>query len=141
MSQVPVRLNKKTSQSLTALNAKNTIDEDLKMDRIFFDPFCTGDKFAVENTVRRQDGNFWDGPAFIAVAKDGTMDDFCKLICNDPNASAKFETEEGLYRCAANSAVAYLQLGKCTLVPLYVTMQFFALYLTFFHFKMHLRSF
>lgn len=104
MCQIPARLNKKSHQ--------DSIDEDLKMDRIFFDPFCDGDKFAVENTVRKQNGNFWDGPAFIAVAKDGAMDDLCKVICFDPNNSANFETEEGLYRCAANSAIAYLQLGE-----------------------------
>ncbi len=113
MCQIPARLNKKSTQHLKDNHAstKNSIDEDLKMDRIFFDPFCDGDKFAVENIVRRQNGNFWDGPAYISVAKDGTMNDFCKLICFDPNTSANFETEEGLYRAAANSAVAYLQLG------------------------------
>ncbi len=109
--QIPTRLNKKSSHESKS-DTKNSIDEDLNFDRIFFDPFCDGDKFAVENTVRKQNGNFWDGPAYIAVAKDGTMDDFCKLICIDPNASASFETEEGLYRCAANSAIAYLELGK-----------------------------
>ena len=112
MCQIPTRLSKNSTQNLkeNQLNTKNSIDEDLKMDRIFFDPFCDGEKFAVENFVRRQDGNFWDGPAFIAVAKDGTMNDLCKLICFDPNAGADCETE-GLYRSAANSAVAYLQLG------------------------------
>ena len=115
MYQSPSRLNKNAIQNQEeAPGQKNntiSIDEDLKMDRIFFDPFCDGDKFAVENIVRKQDGSFWDGPAFISVAKDGDMLDFAKLICKDPSAVGIFQTEEALYRCAANSAVAHLQIG------------------------------
>ena len=112
LSQTPSRLNKKSKQKTNEqpLTNKTSMDEDLKMDRIFFDPFCVGDKFVIENLIRKQDGNF------ISVAKDGRMDDFCKLICKDPSAVKKSQTEEALYRCAANSAVAYLELGKLTFV-------------------------
>eukprot|EP00551_Chaetoceros_affinis_P004032 CAMPEP_0203678016 /NCGR_PEP_ID=MMETSP0090-20130426/30388_1 /ASSEMBLY_ACC=CAM_ASM_001088 /TAXON_ID=426623 /ORGANISM="Chaetoceros affinis, Strain CCMP159" /LENGTH=1215 /DNA_ID=CAMNT_0050545093 /DNA_START=1 /DNA_END=3648 /DNA_ORIENTATION=- len=120
MSQAPSRLTKKLvndqSEKLDdqSTGSKISIDEDLKMDRIFFDPFCDGDKFAVENIVRKQDGNFWDGPAYISVAKDGDMNDFCKLICSDPSAVGTFQSEEAPYRYAANSAVAHLQLDAFT---------------------------
>ena len=114
MAQSPTRLNNKTTEKETdqKTGSKSSIDEDLKMDRIFFDPFCNGNKFVVENIVRGQVGNFWDGPALIAVAKDGGIEDFCKLICRDPSADKKSQNEELLYRCASNSAVAYLQLGE-----------------------------
>jgi hypothetical protein len=113
MSQTPSRLTKHLKKiRKDQHSSKSSIDEDLKMDRIFFDPFCDGDKFAVENIVRRQDGNFWEGPAFISVAKDGGMHDLGKLICRDPSAIESAQTDEALYRCAANSAVAHLQVGK-----------------------------
>ncbi len=123
MSQAPSRLTKKQVNNQSensdgeSTSNKNSIDENLKMDRIFFDPFCDGDKFSVENIVRKQDGNFWDGPAYISVAKDGDMNDFCKLICCDPSAVGIFQSEEAPYRYAANSAVAHLQLGKFDLFP------------------------
>ena len=56
LSQAPARLAKKLSDDQiekldgeSAGSSKISLDEDLKMDRIFFDPFCDGDKFAVEN--------------------------------------------------------------------------------------------
>jgi hypothetical protein len=116
MAQMPSRLSKHTAKNTDdkKLKSRNSasLDEDLKMDRIFFDSFCHGDKFAVENIVRKQNDDSWKGRALIAVAKDGNMDDFCKLICSDPSVNTGMRNEAASYRYAANSAVAYLQLGE-----------------------------
>lgn len=111
LSQTPSRLNKNPTAKPNEQN-KSSIDEDLIIDRIFFDPFCDGDKFVVENITRKRDEDFWDGPTLISVAKDGGMDDFGKIICTDPSTKDNEMTEEASYRCAANSSVAYLQLGE-----------------------------
>jgi hypothetical protein len=93
------------------------IDSDLKMDKVFFEAFCDGDTFVVENTIRKQGNSaesLWSGPGYIAVAKDGNMLDLAKQICEDISAKhiIGHDCEEAAYRCGANSAVSHVQLGK-----------------------------
>ncbi len=114
MSQMPSRLNKKHKMRQ---EDRNSLDYDLKMDCIFFDAFCEGDKSVVENTIRKQDkssGSLWDGPGYIPVAKDGCINDLSKYVQEDLSINLMIgnEEEETAYRCGANSAIAHLQLGK-----------------------------
>ena len=119
LTQTPSRLKKKSSQSNKSESQSSkqiSLDDDIKMDRIFFDPICDGDKSAVENLVRIHNESSLDDTAYISVAKDGSMSDFCKLICTDPSVIDDRGTEDVSYHYAANSAVAFLQLGKSLLV-------------------------
>ena len=97
------------------MDITNSIDSSnniIILDTIKSDNNVEIENFSIENINRKQSGSFWDGPALISVAKDGGMDDFCKLICIDPLANENNPTEEASYRCASNSAVAYLRLGE-----------------------------
>ena len=120
LSQLPSRLSKssfhfkKDEDSSLGEESKNTIDENLKMDRIFFDPFCDGNKCVVETLFRKQDGD-WIGPGFASVVKDTTLDDLRNHVCEDlcyRHSINSLSNEEETYRSAANSAMAYIQLGK-----------------------------
>jgi len=110
VSQTPTRLEKYANEE------EKEIDADLKMDRVFFEAFCDGDTFVVENVMRKQGvdpSSVWDGPAFISVAKDGNMLDLAKQICQDISAKhiIGHDCEEAAYRCGANSALSHIQLG------------------------------
>lgn len=109
--QTPSRLDKYADVE------EKEIDSDLKMDRVFFEAFSEGDTFVVENTIRKQGasaGSLWDGPGYIAVAKDGWIPDLAKQICEDISAKhiIGHDCEEAAYRCGANSAVSHVQLGE-----------------------------
>ncbi len=110
VSLTPTRLEK-----YARAEDKKEIDADLKMDRVFFEAFCDGDTFVVENVMRKQGADtVWDGPAYISVAKDGKMLDLAKQICKDISAKhiIGHDCEEAAYRCGANSALSHIQLGK-----------------------------
>eukprot|EP00554_Chaetoceros_debilis_P010999 CAMPEP_0194108562 /NCGR_PEP_ID=MMETSP0150-20130528/8226_1 /TAXON_ID=122233 /ORGANISM="Chaetoceros debilis, Strain MM31A-1" /LENGTH=1296 /DNA_ID=CAMNT_0038797289 /DNA_START=297 /DNA_END=4184 /DNA_ORIENTATION=- len=114
MSQIPSRLNKSKSENK---KEKNNLDNDLKMDCIFFDDFCKGSKSVVENMQRRQNtssGSLWDGPGYIPVAKDGCIADLSKYFQEDISASLLLghDDEERAYHCGSNSAIAHLQLDS-----------------------------
>lgn len=120
LSQLPSRLSKfssfqsKKDDDSLGDESKSSIDEHLKMDRIFFDPFCDKNKCVVETLFRKQDGD-WIGPGFASVAKDTTLDDLRNHVCEDfcsRKSLNSLTNEEENYRCAANSAIAYIQLGK-----------------------------
>jgi hypothetical protein len=109
VSETPSRLEK--------YEEEKEIDANLKMDRVFFEAFCDGDTFVVENVLRKKGtdpDSIWDGPPFIAVAKDGNMLDLAKQICQDISAKhiIGHDCEEAAYRCGANSALSHIQLGK-----------------------------
>lgn len=92
------------------------IDQHLKMDKVFFEAFCEGDKFVVEHIIRKHGSNnenLWDGPAMIATAKDGSIFQLAKQICEDISAKHVIghDSEEAAYHCAANSTVSHIQLG------------------------------
>ena len=108
--KTPARLKK------YANSEEKDIDDDLKMDRVFFEGFCEGDKFVVESTVRKEGASgesLWDGPGFIPVAKDGSIQDLAKQICEDISAKhiIGHDCEEAAYRCGANSALSHVKLG------------------------------
>jgi hypothetical protein len=50
----------------------------------------------------------------IAVAKDGSIFQLAKQICEDISAKhlVVHDSVEAAYHCAANSAVSHIQLGK-----------------------------
>jgi len=91
------------------------IDHQLKMDKVFFEAFCEGDKFVVEHIIRSHGSDkddIWNGPAMIATAKDGSIFQLAKQMCEDISAKHVIghDSKEAAYHCAANSTVSHIQL-------------------------------
>jgi hypothetical protein len=110
--QIPSRLEKKMSET-----EKISMDENLIMDRMFFEPFCDGGAFVVESVFRDPSlGNkdVSDGSGYVLVTKDERLEDISNSICKDLSSKSfdDYDSEEATYKCGANSVVAYLKMDS-----------------------------
>jgi hypothetical protein len=114
--QIPSRLDKQLSNTDNVVS----MDENLMMDRMFFEPFCDGGTFVVESVIRDKrmsNNDLWDESGYMVVTKDERFDDVSKsTICNDISSISSFDDydseEEATYKCGANSIVAYLKIDS-----------------------------
>jgi len=111
--QLPSLLNKDDSADDSSQFSLDGTQNNLTMDRLFFDPFCNKDKCVVEHFVRKRDENtdeIWTSQGYISIAKESCVDSMCSFICDYPTAVEGLFGVDAIYRCGANSAVAHIQL-------------------------------
>ena len=109
--QIPSLLGKQQSKT----NKTSSMDENLILDRMFFEPFCDGGTFVVESVIYDQSQGNIDleaGSYFMVVTKDERLDDISKSICNEESLLFEYGSEEEMYKCGANSIVAYLKIDS-----------------------------
>ena len=98
----------------STLSGKRLNDEEHQynviIDRLFFDRFCKNDSCVLEYTHREENV----GRGYISIAKKSNFGAVCDHLIR--HGSSMFPTDysnsdEALYHCGAQSAVAHLQIG------------------------------
>lgn len=109
--QKPSLLGKQQSETDKTIS----MDENLILDRMVYEPFCDGSTCVVESVICDQNQGNNDleaGSYFMVVTKDERFDDISKSICNEESLLFEYCSEEAMYKCGANSIVAYLKIDS-----------------------------
>ena len=113
LSQIPSRLNKTPSllrkdDDSIGEDSKSTIDDNLKMDRIMFDPFCESNKFVVEHFFRKHDGD-WIGPSLQQPNSPNILRTGWSFIpSNEMNCTIETYSQDDIYDISEKKSIVIL---------------------------------